>query len=271
MSLVLYATDSNKTLCLDKSELNVGSDPASDLYLPNTGIAAKHAVIRLDAGLTWLIRPSQATGNVHVNGRLIYAAALLNAGDELHFDSILFRVKSAEPYQALKTGANASIATHFSERIILRVLTGPETGYAYALINSLCIGRSSLSDVQVDDSTLAERQVLIQRQGNDVMVKNLSPVLEMLVDGWPCNEGILSVGSQLCIDQHRFMLQSSCTDFALQVEAPKTKVVIELEDQIELLPSEPKNPAIFTRAQWILLASSVLISGLLILLLTFAP
>lgn len=271
MSLVLSTSDNNKTLSLDKSERSIGSDPSCDLYLPNTGISAKHAVIRLEAGLTWLIRPSQATGIVHVNGRLISAAALLHAGDDVHFDSISFRVKSAEPFQLIKTGAHAGMATHFSERIVLRLLTGPETGSAYALINSLCIGRSSLSDIQVDDSTLAERQVLIQRQGNDVVVKNLSPVLEMLVDGWPCNEGILAVGSQLCIDQHRYILQSSCTDFAQQIDVPNVKVVNQPEVQAETLPAEPLNAAIFTRSQWILLASAVLISGILILLLTIAP
>jgi hypothetical protein len=270
MSLVLHTSDHN-TLSLDKPELNIGSDPTGDLYLANSGISSKHAVIRTNAGLTWLTRPSKATGSVHVNGRLIHAAVLLKAGDEIHFDAISCRIKSSQPAKSLKPNVNGVVSTNFSERIVLRVLTGSETGMAYALINSLCIGRSSLSDVQVDDSSMAERQVLLQRQGNDVVAKNLSPILEMQVDGWVCNEAILAIGSQLCIDQHRYLLQSSCPDFAQLVEITVHEVEAESKDNIELLTPVVSDPPIFTRAQWILLASSVLISGLLILLLTIAP
>lgn len=270
MSLVLHCPE-DKTLSLDKAELAIGSDPSGDLYLPYSGISAKHAVIKVESGLTWLIRPSDASGNVHVNGRLVHAAALLNAGDEIHFETVAVHVKSLQQIDTNKTASNGLKATYFNDRIVIRVLTGPETGKAYALVNSLCIGRSSLSEIQVDDFSMAERQILIQRQGNDVIAKNLSPVLEMRVNGWVCNEAALTVDSQLSIDQHRFLMQSSCLDFT---QITETTIVDNIsEEVVPVSTSQPTidNAVIFSRAQWILLASALLISGLLIVLLTISP
>ncbi len=269
---LLLQTPEGKTLLLDKSELTIGSDPSGDLYLPFSGISLKHALIKIESELTWLIRPSEAEGGVHLNGRMVSAAALLKAGDEIHLNSTVVRVKSSQPPEQTKNNTSGTQAVHFSDRIVLRVLTGPETGKAYALVNSLCIGRSTLSELQVDDFSMAERQILIQRQGNEILVKNLSPVLEMRVNGWVCNETVLTVGSQLSIDQHRYVLQSSCPDFMMQVK----DVVIADDVSVEEPPAvnqqqELSKLRIFSRAQWILLGSAILISSLLILLLTISP
>jgi pSer/pThr/pTyr-binding forkhead associated (FHA) protein len=270
MSLVLHCPE-NKTLCLDKAELSIGSDPSGDLYLPYSGISLKHVVIKVDSGLTWLIRPSDSSGNVHVNARLVHAATLLNAGDDVHFDTVTVHVKSSQQNDTHKIASNSYQATHFNDRMVLRVLTGSETGKAYSLVNSLCIGRSSLSEIQVDDFSMAERQILIQRQGNDVIAKNLSPVLEMRVNGWVCNEAVLTVDSQLSIDQHRFKLQSSCPDFTQTPEAAVPEANLQETATNSNIQQATSNPAIFSRAQWILLASALFISGLLIVLLTIAP
>jgi hypothetical protein len=270
MSLLLQSPD-NKTHHLDKPELTIGSDPSGDLYLPYSGISSKHAVIKLDSELAWLIRPSEATGSVHLNGRMVSAAALLKAGDEIHFNTTVVRVKSIQQTETLKANTNTIQAIHFSDRLVLRVLTGPEAGKAYAIVNSLCIGRSTLSELQVDDFTMAERQILIQRQGNEILVKNLSPVLEMRVNGWVCNDSVLTVGSQLSIDQHRFMLQSSCPDFTQVIDTVVAEVALEEAVPTLNYEREQSKPKIFSRAQWILLASAILISGLLILLLTITP
>ena len=270
MSLLLQSPE-DKTLLLDKPELTIGSDPSGDLYLPFSGVSLKHAVIKTESELAWLIRPSEAVGDVHLNGRMVSAAALLKAGDEIHFNSTVVRVKSSRPPEHTKNIASGTQAMHFSDRIVLRVLTGPETGKAYALVNSLCIGRSTLSELQVDDYSMAERQILIQRHGNEILVKNLSPVLEMRVNGWVCNETVLTIGSQLSIDQHRYVLQSSCPDFTQNVDVVLIEDKHEEESTTINQQQELSKPRIFSRAQWILLGSAILISSLLILLLTISP
>ena len=269
MSLLLQ-TPEDKTLLLDKPEQTIGSDPSGDLYLPFSGISLKHAVIKLESDLTWLIRPSESSGSLHLNGRMISAAALLKAGDEIHFNTTVVKVKSEQQEQTIKPHSSITQAVHFSDRIVLRVLTGPEAGKAYAIVNSLCIGRSSLSELQVDDFSMAERQILIQRQGNEILVKNLSPVLEMRVNGWVCNESVMTIGSQLNIDQHRYVLQSSCPDLTQAVDVV-AEVVKDEESPVIIQQQELSKPRIFSRAQWILLASAILISSLLILLLTITP
>ena len=266
MRLFLHTPD-QKTISIDKPVLSLGSDPAADVYLPYSQLAPIHCRIVSDDSATWVINPDAHA--VHVNGRRISSTALIRVGDELHFDTVAVKVccqqvPTAEKSQSVK-------AVNFSERVLLRVLTGAESGKAYALVNSLCIGRSAISEIQVDDAALAERQILIQRQGNDVLIKNLSPVLEMQIDGWICDEAILKPGSQLNIEQHRFMLTSSYADLSIEAELAILEKPVRIAEPKQDTALPVQRRAIFSRPQWILLASALAIAGLLVLLLTYSP
>lgn len=265
MRLVLQALDRTFPLN-DKSSLSIGSDPACGVYLPSSRQTERFAEIKTDSTLAWLIKAAGSQHSIHHNGRRIDSLTMLRAGDDLHFDDITVHVKSEFAPTLDKTSGQQAI--NFSDRILIRVASGAETGKGHALVNSLCIGRSSISEICVDDPALAERQILIQRQGNDVLVKNLSPALEMRIDGWACNEAILKAGSQLNIEQHRFVLDCPCLDLA------KTDVLLPVDtpsDTVEIngaLNESAAKTTLFSRSQWILLGSAVLIAILLVILLT---
>lgn len=268
MRLVLQIPDRN-AVPIDKPELVIGSDPSGDVYLPNSRQTEVYARIRPTTDAVWLLRADGSSASVHLNGRRIHAKALVRAGDELHFDGMPVQVKSEQV--PVSDRPHAARAVNFSDRIVLRVHSGAETGRAFALINSLCIGRSGISEVRVDDPALAERQILLQRQGNDVLVKNLSPALEMRVDGWVCDEALLKPGSQLNIEQHRFVLESPAPDLANVPEPIAAEIAPESAQSAELPPLPKAAPALFSRSQWILLGSAIGISVLLVLLLTISP
>lgn len=247
---------------IDKPMMRIGSDPSSDIYLPHPGLAASHAVLHSGSHGVWLEPLGQP---VHVNGRRVQSAALIRPGDDLHFGSLPAKVQSAKaPVRDAVSGADA---VNFAGRVVLRSLTGRDAGRAYALMNSLCVGRSVLSEIRIDDLALAERQVLVQRQGNSILVKNLSPVLDMRVDGWSCTEALLLPGSQLCIDQHRFVLEAPCPDMTLADE-PQPEPLVE-PAAVHEQAAVP--PPFFSKTQWLLLASAIAISGAIVLLLTWAP
>lgn len=253
---------------LDKALVRIGSDPGCEVYLPHPELAPVHALLHADAQALWLEPAAAEDGHpVHVNGRRIAAAALLAAGDDIHLGTQALRVQS----RAAPDGARADAGRplNFAGRVVLRVLSGAETGRAYPLVNSLCLGRSALSEIRIDDPALAERQVLVQRQGNAILVKNLSPVLEMRVDGRVCTEALLPPGSQLAIEQHRFRLEAPQPDLAPQ--AADAPVAEPLAAAAQPAPPPMPAPRLFTRAQWLLLASAAAVSGLLILLLTYSP
>lgn len=253
---------------LDRPRMRIGADPDCEIYLPHPELAPVHAVLHAEAQTLWLEPAAAEDGHpVHVNGRRIAAAALLAAGDDIHLGTLALRLQSGIKPDAVRTDAGRPL--NFAGRVVLRVLSGAETGRAYPLVNSLCLGRSSLSEIRIDDPALAERQVLLQRQGNAILVKNLSPVLEMRVDGWVCTEALLRPGSQLGIEQHRFRLEAPQPDLAPSVsDAPGAQEPVA--DTAQPAPPEAP-PRLFTRAQWLLLASAVAVSGLLILLLTYSP
>lgn len=268
MRLVLQIPDQNP-VSFDKAELSIGSDPACDVYLPNSRGTEAYARIRALHDTYWLLRAGDSGSSVHLNGRNVHANALLHAGDELHFDGMPVQVKSELAPSCVKQQSGRAL--NFSDRIVLRAHSGAQTGKAFALVNSLCIGRSGISEIRVDDPALAERQVLLQRQGNDVLVKNLSPALEMRVDGWVCDEALLKPGSQLDIERHRFVLESPAPDLA---NMPETQAAASSQAGAKPADAPPvpaANPALFSRSQWILLACSVAISVLLVVLLTISP
>ncbi len=268
MRLVLHALD-QKFPIVATSSLIIGSDPSNSIYLPSAKLTESFAELRAYENTLWLLKSATSQQIIHHNGRRIDSLAMLRAGDDLHFDEIAVQVR-AENEPVFEKSASSQ-AINFSDRIVLRICSGAETGKAYALVNSLCIGRSTLSEICVDDPALAERQILVQRQGNEVLVKNLSPALEMRVDGWICNEAILNVDSQLNIEQHRFILQSSCSDLANipAMNLPETHV-IQPEGNALALQALVK-VRLFSRSQWILLGFAVGISVIFVLLLTISP
>lgn len=251
-------------IAIDKPLMRIGSDPGSDVFLAHPGLAAAHAVLHAGEYGVWLEPLGQP---VHVNGRRVRSAALLRPGDDLHLGSVPVKVQSAAA--PVREVHSAGKALNFAGRIVLRALTGRDAGRAYALMNNLCIGRSVLSEIRIDDLALAERQVLIQRQGNDILAKNLSPVLEMRVDGWSCTEALLSPGAQLCIEQHRFVLEAPSANMA---SADEPRVLPEPEPAATSIQDpQPRPSRFFSKAQWLLLASAIAVSGLIIVLLTMVP
>ncbi len=252
---------------VDRPEMRIGSAPDNDIVLVGEGIAPLHALLHDGISMLWLERIASETGaEIHINGRRVAARALVHDGDEIHFGTNSIKLSSARLPEVAAAGPEK--AMHFSDRVVLRVMTGREAGKGYALVNSLCIGRSALSEIRLDDMAMAERQILVQRQGNDILVKNLSPVLEMRVSGWVCQEARLLPGAQFSIDQHRFQLQAPCSDMSDKPQAPQPNVADLIDPKTEAVPLPESR--LFSKAQWILLAMSIALSGLFILLLLFS-
>ncbi len=268
MRFVLHALEQKFPIDASSS-LSIGSDPSNTVYLPSARQTERFAEIRAYEKHLWLLKSPETQHAIHHNGRRIDSLTLLRAGDDLHFDGIAVHVRSEAAPVFEKTACIQAV--NFSERIVLRICSGAETGKAYALINSLCIGRSSLSEICVDDPAFAERQILVQRQGNHVRVKNLSPALEMRVDGWICHEAILNIDAQLNIEQHRFILQSSCPDLANSAKPSVLEPPATLPENTEQSPKALAKTPLFSRSQWILLGFAVGIAILFVLLLTISP
>lgn len=268
----LLNSPGKEPLALENPQYVLGTAPGCDIALPAVPGAAVQWRLFQQAHSLWLEALTANPGYpVHVNGRRIHELALIQAGDELQFPGLSLRVSSAEPPLLNKIAADKPI--NFADRVLIRVWTGREAGKGYALVNSLCIGRSALSEIRIDDPALAERHVLIQRHGNDILVKNLSPLLEMRVQGFVCTEALLLPGAFFSIEQHRFQLQSPWQDNQnsdapdLQTLQPVAAEAKQPEQQTKA--AEPAT--IFSRSQWLLLAAALIISGLFVVLLVFAP
>lgn len=256
-------------LALEKPEYRIGSASDCDVLLPFESATALCWRLMRRAENLWLESVlSDAADPVCVNGRRIQTLALLQAGDELQFPGLNLRISTGEAPALAKISSGQVL--NFADRVLLRVWTGREAGKAYALVNSLCIGRSALSEIRIDDPAMAERHVLVQRQGNDILVKNLSPLLEMRVQGWVCTEARLAPGAFFSIEQHRFQLQAPWQETSENAEAV-APVMQVAPTASNASATEPNKPALFSRGQWLLLAVALAISGAFILVLTLSP
>lgn len=262
MNWLLHTAGQTDT-AIDKPLMRIGSAPGAEIYLPQPGLAPVHAVLHAGTEGVWL---ETAGHPVHVNGRPIHSVALLRAGDDLHFGSLPARLLSASVPATAPSGGSP---VAFAGRVVLRQLTGRDAGRAHVLLNSLCIGRSVLSEIRIDDMALAERQVLLQRQGGGIIAKNLSPVLEMRVNGWACTEAQLAMGAQICLDQHRFVLEMPCPDLT-EADAPVSEATAD--DESAPVTTAPAGLApFFSITQWLLLGAAIAVSAAIVLLLTLSP
>src|SRR5215210_22363 len=95
--LVAYAPDGVQRFPVHRSELLIGSLPEADIYLPYTGVAQKHAILRYD-GHELRIEDLGTRKGLLVSGRKV-REALLEVLDEIRVGGVTLLVEDVVPAQ----------------------------------------------------------------------------------------------------------------------------------------------------------------------------
>src|SRR5215213_10757173 len=93
--LVAYAPDGVQRFPVHRSELLIGSLPEADIYLPYTGVAQKHAILRYD-GHELRIEDLGTRKGLLVSGRKV-REALLEVLDEIRVGGVTLLVEDVVP------------------------------------------------------------------------------------------------------------------------------------------------------------------------------
>ncbi len=95
LRLVAYAPDGVRRFPVTRNELIIGSRPECDIYLPYTGVAQKHAVLRFD-GTELRIEDLGSRKGTLVSGRKV-REALLEVLDEIRVGGVTLLVEDVVP------------------------------------------------------------------------------------------------------------------------------------------------------------------------------
>src|SRR6187549_1119542 len=97
LRLVAYAPDGVRRFPVHRNELVIGSRPECDIYLPYTGVAQKHAVLRYN-GSELRIEDLGSRKGTLVSGRKV-REAVLEVLDEIRVGGVTLLVEDVAPAQ----------------------------------------------------------------------------------------------------------------------------------------------------------------------------
>ena len=109
LNLVAYAPDGVRRFPIGRTELLIGSQPRCDIYLPYTGVAHRHAVLRYD-GRSVEIEDLGTRKGVLVGGERV-KGAVLEELDEVRLGSVTLLVEAAAPEQPEAADAPVEVRT----------------------------------------------------------------------------------------------------------------------------------------------------------------
>jgi len=209
----------------------------------------------------WLTRAAGAPA-VHLNGRKIQRIAWLRCGDVLHVGTDELRLVGAPPASTAGMSANAPPAISADQRVLLRGVGGPHHGCRFTLDRPRLVGRSSEADIRIDDPAFAERHAQLEWVDGRVLLRDWGSAEGSLVNGHPVRDALLLPGDQIVFAAHeRFVVETPLSirpTPAAPADVPAVKTAAT-----EPLPA----PAHWPHLLWLLLAATLLASGLVLLLL----
>jgi hypothetical protein len=152
----------------------------------------------------WLQVANGARG-IHVNGRPVLHMALLRAGDSVYADGVEMLVCSAvaQPVPALmRVHANGN---RDDPRVVLRGVGGAWHGRSFPLLSVCEVGSAPGADIHIEG---AGHHVRLWRQGEHVLLSDLTPTGGTQVNGVTVREALLSAGDQIVFGpQARFVVE----------------------------------------------------------------
>ena len=88
----LREMDSGQLYSFVKSQVSLGRDPASELYIQNEAISARHALLSYHHG-QWWVQDLGSKNGTFLNQHPVEEPLALADGDELQFGELVYEVK----------------------------------------------------------------------------------------------------------------------------------------------------------------------------------
>jgi Inner membrane component of T3SS, cytoplasmic domain len=202
---------------------------------------------------------------VHVNGRPVRQMAMLRVGDAIYLEGAELLLLGLRSAAATSLPAAAPTSDEADARIVLRGVGGQYHGRSFTLSRPLLVGSGADCDIRIDDPAFAERHARIERNGDQVLLRDHGAGDGSMVNGELVRDAYLHPGDQVVFDAHqRFVVEAPGRPG--HARAPLAQTLDEIpgpayEPRAE---SAPRNAR---RLPWLLLAALLIAVGLSALLL----
>jgi hypothetical protein len=278
---------------VEPGEIAIGSRSNLRLSVPGQGLAPHHASLFSDRRGLWL-KVLGDGASVHVNGRPVRHLALLRMGDLVCLEQLRMQVSapSTPPIETrIPTAAPPALTDAqrlAASRVLLRGVSGSHHGRSYTLTETRVIGRGNGADIRIDDPALAEKHAQVELHGDKVVLRALTNDEGTLLNGMPVHSAVLAPGDQICIDQHRFVLEApglptrgqaahqrpaqvSHTQTMKAVQVPGAEPPRSRRSQSQESGPQPSEASPSSSSLWWLIAAAALLAAALTALLVYAP
>jgi pSer/pThr/pTyr-binding forkhead associated (FHA) protein len=201
----------------------VGTAPDCQIILAAPGIAARHCELRTRGEQT-LVLALDAQAATVLNGRQISGETAIKPGDLLLFAKVGCRVVATEKVTLqtpLRKPAPASAGDDDGRtrvrmalpKYLLRGVSGPTFGKAYAMVGTLVVGRNADCGICIPTDEISRHHAKLQVVPDGVMVEDMGSANGTFVNNQRVHAGtLLKPGDELRLDTVRFLLMSPGMD-----------------------------------------------------------
>jgi len=169
--------------------LTIGRDESCDITLDTPQASRRHARIYVDDSGCW-IEDLGSTNGTFVKGRRIAGPILLSSGEKVIIADHEMQVLAGERTALGQAGHLAPVQPTDLQEVPL----GPR---------GLTIGRDPSNDLVLDDPNISRFHAVINRAGDDVVLRDLSSRNGTRIDGEVVSTASLSPGAQIAIGGYR--------------------------------------------------------------------
>ena len=268
---------------VDSFRLRFSNQPHADLVLG----AGVHGIGHVAGGMIGPIDATAGTGDalvqlcvdrrgvwmklgqkaraVHVNGRPVRQMAMLRVGDAIYLEGAELLLLGLRSAAATSLPASAPSNDDADARIVLRGVGGQYHGRSFTLARPLLVGRGADCDIRIDDPAFAERHARIERNGDQVLLRDHGTGDGSMVNGELVRDAYLQPGDQVVFDAHqRFVVEAPGRPG--QARDPLAQALDEIPGPA-YEPRAESAPGNARRLPWLLLAALLIAVGLSALLL----
>ena len=193
-------SDTPPKITFDAPRVVIGRGEGCEVRLPDPSVSHRHASIR-QRGTEYIVVDEGSTNGTYVGQVLLtpQASRLLKSGDRVRVGRVWLEIlieqvpATLQPQLATKEIALGLVADALKAQgqeaeLVIAVTGGPDTGLHLDLEGfgkRYVIGRGTGADLRVTDGDASRRHVELERQGDQIKIRELGSKNGSLLDGEP--------------------------------------------------------------------------------------
>lgn len=238
LTIVVRSGDSESPpkITFDAPRVVIGRGEGCEVRLPDPSVSHRHASIR-QRGTEYIVVDEGSTNGTFVGPLLLspQASRVLKSGDRIRVGRVWLEVvlehvpATQQPQLATKEIALALVADALKAQgqeaeLVLCVTEGPDAGMQLDIAGfgkRYVVGRGQGADLRVTDVDASRRHVELERQGDQIKVRELGSKNGSLLDGDPLAETLTvwKPGQVLRLGANHFSYTDPLSSALAQLEA----------------------------------------------------